>query len=56
MDASNRLLSDIVTFRSYAKYLPHLQRREVFEETVNRAMNQQLEKFPKLSRDIITAF
>jgi len=56
MNSSNKLLSDIVSFRSYAKYLPHLQRRESFEETVNRAMNQQLDKFPKLSRDIITAY
>lgn len=56
MNVSNKLLSDIVSFRSYAKYLPHLQRREIYEETVNRCMNQQLEKFPKLSRDIVTAF
>lgn len=55
MDA-NKLLSEIVAYRTYAKYLPHLQRRETFEETVNRCMNMHLERFPKLSGDIVKAF
>lgn len=56
MDHSNKLLSDIVTFRSYSKYLSHLSRREVLEETINRSMMMHLEKFPSLSKDIIRAF
>lgn len=56
MNPSNKLLSDIVAFRSYAKYLPHLQRRESMEETINRCMTMHLDKFPKLSKDIIKAF
>lgn len=56
MNESNKLLSDIVAFRTYAKYIPHLQRRETLQETINRAMNMHLEKFPKLSNEITKAF
>lgn len=56
MNKSNKLLSDIVSFRSYAKYIQHLSRRESLEETINRNMTMNLEKFPKLSRDIIKAY
>lgn len=56
MNESNKLLSDLVAFRTYARYIPHLQRRETLEETINRNMMMQLEKFPQLSRDIVKAF
>ena len=56
MDQSNKLLSELVAFRTYAKYLPHVARRETLEETINRNMVMHLEKFPKLSRDIVKAF
>lgn len=56
MNSSNKFLSDIVTFRTYAKYLPHVGRRESLEEIINRNMMMHLEKFPALSRDIIKAY
>lgn len=56
MNSSNKLLSDIVAFRTYAKHLPHLGRREALEETINRCMTMHLDRFPKLSKDIIKAF
>lgn len=56
MNKSNELLSKIVTFRTYSKYLPHVGRRETLEEIINRNMSMHLEKFPKLSRDIIKAY
>lgn len=56
MTPSNKLLSDLVTFRTYSKYLPQLERREIFEETVNRTMIMHLDKFPKLSKEIVKAF
>ncbi len=56
MTPSNKLLSDLVTFRTYSKFLPQLERREIFEETVNRTMVMHLEKFPKLSKEIVKAF
>lgn len=56
MNNSNKLLSDLVAFRTYAKHLPHLGRRESLEETINRNMQMHLDKFPKLSTDIIRAY
>ena len=56
MNNSNKLLSDIVAFRTYSKFLSHLGRRESLEETINRNMQMHLQEFPKLSRDIIKAY
>lgn len=56
VNSSNKLLSDIVAFRTYAKYLAHLGRRETLEETINRTMYMHLDKFPQLSGDIVKAF
>lgn len=56
MNLSNKLLSDIVAFRTYAKYMPHLGRRETLAETINRDMHMHLAKFPELSEDIKWAF
>ena len=56
MNKSNKLLSDLVAFRTYAKHLQHLNRRESLEETINRNMSMHLDRFPKLSRDIIKAY
>ena len=53
---SNKLLSDLVAFRTYAKYIPHLNRRESLEETINRNMQMHLDRFPKLSTDIVRAY
>ena len=56
MNNSNKLLSDIVAFRTYAKFLAHLGRRESLSETINRNMQMHLDKFPKLSTDILKAY
>lgn len=56
MNSSDKLLSDITAFRTYAKYLPHLGRRESLEETINRNMTMHLDRFPKLSKDIVKAY
>ena len=56
MNNSNKLLSDIVAYRTYAKHLQHLGRRESLSETINRNMNMHLDRFPKLSNDIIKAY
>jgi ribonucleoside-diphosphate reductase alpha chain len=55
MNKSNRLLSEIVSYRTYAKHLNAFNRRESLEETLNRNLSMFLEKFPKLSRDILKA-
>lgn len=56
MNKSNKLLSELVAYRTYAKYLSHANRRETIAETINRNMLMHLEKFPALSRDIIKAY
>jgi ribonucleoside-triphosphate reductase len=56
MNLSNKLLSDLVSVRTYAKYIPHLERREILEETINRVMTMHLDRFPKLSKEITKAF
>jgi len=56
VNSSNKLLSDIVSVRTYSKYLEQFNRREIFEETVNRTMSMHLDKFPKLSKEITKAF
>jgi ribonucleoside-triphosphate reductase (thioredoxin) len=56
MENSNKLLSELVSFRTYAKYIQHIRRRETLEESINRNMIMHLDKFPKLSRDIVKAF
>lgn len=53
---SNKLLSDITAFRTYSKYLKHLSRRETLSETINRNMTMHLDRFPKLSKDIVKAY
>lgn len=56
MQENNKLLSDIVSFRTYSKYIHHLERRETLQETTNRTMNFFLDRFPKLSSEIVKAF
>lgn len=53
---SQELLSSIVAYRTYCKYIPPLNRRETLEESINRTMTMFLDRFPELSRDIIKAF
>lgn len=53
---SDKLISEIVAFRTYAKFLPHLGRRESLAESINRNMTMHLDRFPKLSRDIVKAY
>ncbi len=52
MEVSNRILSDITVYMKYAKYIPELNRREVWEELVTRNMNMHIKKYPKLEEQI----
>jgi len=56
LNKSNKLLSDIVAFRSYAKYLDDKNRRETFAETVLRNKEMHLGRFPKLEKEILNAY
>ncbi|MGM0674701.1 MAG: recombinase, partial [Spirochaetota bacterium] len=55
-DTSVSILSDITTYMKYARYLPHKDRRETWEEIVERNMSMHMKKFPHLSSEIRGAY
>ena len=52
MNITQEILSDIVVYNKYAKYLSNKQRRETWEELVTRNKNMHQEKFPNLKEEI----
>ena len=49
MDLGLETLSDLTIFSKYAKYRPDLQRRETWEEIVDRYEQMMIKKYPKLT-------
>lgn len=49
---SNRILSDITVFSKYARHIPALNRRENWDEIVDRNMQMHIRKFPSLENEI----
>jgi len=56
VDPSVQILSDIVTYTKYARYLPDKKRRETFDEIVERNKEMHKEKFPDIADDIDRAY
>lgn len=52
MDISQEILSDVVIFNKYAKYIPEIGRRETWEEICERNMAMHIKSFPQLRADI----
>jgi len=52
MNITQEILSDIVVYNKYAKYLPTKQRRETWEELVTRNKEMHQSKFPDLKEEI----
>jgi ribonucleoside-triphosphate reductase len=52
MNITQEILSDIVVYNKYAKYLPKKQRRETWKELVTRNKKMHQSKFPKLKEEI----
>jgi len=52
----SKLLSDITTFMKYSKYVPEKQRRETWNELVDRNKQMHVEKFPHLVEEIEAAY
>lgn len=46
------IISNIVVFSKYARYIPELKRRETFEEVVDRYVDMMVKKYPSLSDEI----
>jgi ribonucleoside-diphosphate reductase alpha chain len=53
MDLGLEALSKITTFSKYAKYIPSKQRRETWDEIVNRYEDMMIAKYPLLSQAIV---
>ena len=56
MDISQKILSDITIFNKYAKYIPEVQRRETWDEIVERNMSMHIRKYPMMKEEIKDAY
>jgi len=55
-EINNKILSDITVHMKYAKFIPDLQRRETWEELVDRNKQMHMRKYPSLENDINTYY
>lgn len=55
-DLSVKVLSEVIHFMKYAKYLPEQNRRETWNETVTRNMEMHIKKYPSLKKEIGNAY
>lgn len=56
MNTSHEILSEIVIWSKYAKYVPELNRRETWNEIIDRNMQMHINKFPQLETEIKKAY
>lgn len=52
MDLTHQILSDVIVYSKYAKYVPELKRRETWAEIIQRTELMFLKKFPELAEEI----
>ncbi len=52
MNIGLQVLSDVVTFNKYAKYIPEIKRRETYNEIVTRYLMMMIDKYPHLNEKI----
>mgnify|MGYP001608083510 CR=1 FL=1 len=50
------ILSEVITYLKYAKYLPEQKRRETWDEIVTRNMFMHLNKYPQFAEEIGKAY
>lgn len=55
MELNQQILSDIIIYMKYARYLPDLKRRETWDEICDRYQNMMVEKYPHLKDQTIEA-
>jgi len=51
-----KVLSDITIYTKYAKYIPELDRRETWEELIDRNMQMHIKKYPQLEDNIKSVY
>jgi len=52
MDINQQILSDLIIYMKYARYLPEVHRRESWSEICERYEHMMTEKYPQLKEDI----
>lgn len=52
MELNQQILSDIIVYMKYARYLPELKRRETWDEICTRYQHMMAEKYPHQSLEI----
>ncbi|HEU5290477.1 MAG TPA: hypothetical protein VFU05_07550 [Cyclobacteriaceae bacterium] len=52
MELNQQILSDIIVYMKYARYLPELKRRETWDEICTRYENMMIEKYPTEAKNI----
>lgn len=56
MSADKDAMSDYVFMSRYSRYIPRRQRRETWNEAVDRVKDMHIKKYPQISEDIAWAF
>lgn len=56
MNNSQQLLSDLIIYMKYARYIPSLGRRETWDEIIDRNLLMHLRKFPQFESEIREAY
>ena len=52
MELNQHILSDLIIYMKYARYLPELRRRETWSEICLRYETMMIEKYPQIEKDI----
>lgn len=52
MELNQHILSDLIVYMKYARYLPDLKRRETWDEICTRYQHMMIEKYPHQSLEI----
>lgn len=52
MELNQQILSDLIVYMKYSRYLPELKRRETWPEICGRYESMMIEKYPALKTDI----
>ena len=55
-EINRNILSDITVHMKYARYMPELNRRETWDELVDRNMQMHIKNYPKLEIEIRKAY
>ena len=56
LDKSQEVLSDIIVWSKYAKFIPELNRRETWTEICERNMAMHIRKYPQLKNEIVHVY